>query len=140
MECNPSKCQVIHITRSRLPAQNKYYLHGALLEAVPAAKYLGVDIYENLSWNTSISRISKKANQTLGFLKRNIKIHHEDRKATAYKTVVLPQLEYASSVWSPHTETVIQQIEKVQRRAARWVKRDYSRTSSVTAVTQLETS
>ena len=64
MEFNPSKCQVIHITRSRRPAQNKYYLHGVLLEAVPAAKYLGVDISENLSWNTHISRISKKANQT----------------------------------------------------------------------------
>ena len=100
MEFNPSKCQVIHITRSRRLAQNKYYLHG-LLEAVPAAKYLGVDISENLSWNTHISRISKKANQTLDFLKRNIKIHHEDLKATAYKTVVRPQLEYASSVWSP---------------------------------------
>ena len=136
MEFNPSKCQVIHITRSRRPAQNKYYLHGVLLEAVPAAKYQGVDISENLSWNTHISRISKKANQTLGFLKRNIKIHHEDLKATAYKTVVRPQLEYASSVWSPHTDTAIQQIEKVQHRAARWVKRDYSRTSSVTAMLQ----
>ena len=135
MEFNPSKCQVIHITRSRRPAQNKYYLHGVLLEAVPAAKYLG-DISENLSWNTHISRISKKANQTLGFLKRNIKIYHEDLKATAYKTVVRPQLEYASSVWSPHTDIAIQQIEKVQRRAARWVKRDYSRTSSVTAMLQ----
>ena len=50
--------------------------------------------------------------------------------------MVRPQLEYASSVWSPHTDTAIQQIEKVQRRAARWVKRDYSRTSSVTAMLQ----
>ena len=92
--------------------------------------------FQNLSWNTHISKISKKANQTLGFLKHNIKIHHEDLKATAYKTVVRPQLEYASSVWSPHTDTAIQQIEKVQRRAARWVKRDYSRTSRVTAMLQ----
>ena len=36
----------------------------------------------------------------------------------------------------PHTDTAIQQIEKVQRRAARWVKRDYSRSSSVTAMQQ----
>ena len=111
MEFNPSKCQVIHITRSRRPAQNKYFLHGVLLEAVPAAKYL-VDISENLPWNTHISRISKKSKQTLGFLKRNIKIHQEDLKATAYKTVVRPQLEYASSVWSPHTDTAIQQNRK----------------------------
>ena len=59
MEFNPSKCQVIHITKSCRPAQNKHYLHGVLLEAIPAAKYLGGDISENLSWNTHISRISK---------------------------------------------------------------------------------
>ena len=88
MEFNPSKCQVIHSTRSRRHALNQYYLHGVLLEAVPSAKYLEVDISENLSCNTHISRVSKKANQTLGFLKRNFKIHHEDLKATAYKTVV----------------------------------------------------
>lgn len=35
MEFNPSKCQVIHLTRSRQPALNKYYLQGVLLEAVP---------------------------------------------------------------------------------------------------------
>ena len=135
MEFNPSKCQVIHITRSRRPAQNQYYLHGVLLEAVPSAKYLGVDTSENLSWNTHISRVSKTANQTLGFLKRNMKIH-QDLKAKAYITVVGPQLAHASSVLSPYTDTAIQQFEKVQRRAARWVKSDYSRTSSVTAMLQ----
>ena len=46
MEFNPSKCQVIHITRSHRPAQNKYYLHGVLLEAVPAAKYFRKSLLE----------------------------------------------------------------------------------------------
>lgn len=78
MEFNPSKCQVIHITRSRRLILHKYYLHGVLLESVLSDKYLGVDISENLSWNTHISRTAKKGNQTLGFLKRNIKIHNEE--------------------------------------------------------------
>ena len=34
----------------------------------------------------------------------------------------------------PHTATEIQKVEAVQRRAARWVYRDYSYTSSVTAM------
>ena len=134
MEFNPSKCQVIHITRSKKPIPSKYFLHGTQLENVPHAKYLGVDISETLNWNTHISRISKKANQTLGFIRRNIKIHNENIKSLAYKTLVRPQLEYASAVWSPHTETQIGQLEAVQRRAARWTKRDYQRTSSVTAM------
>ena len=41
-----------------------------------------------------LNRISKKANNTLGFLRRNIKIHSESLKSSAYKVLVRPQLEY----------------------------------------------
>ncbi len=75
---------------------------------------------------------TKKSKSNSRLLRRNIKVHSEPLKSTAYKTLVRPQLEYCSSVWSPHTETAINQIESVQRRAARWVKHDYARTSSVT--------
>ena len=43
-----------------------------------------------------------------------------------------PQLEYASTVWSPHTATDITKLEAVQRRSAHWATRDYQHTSSVT--------
>ena len=76
----------------------------------------------------------KRANQTLGFVKRNIRVHNKDLKSTAYKTLVRPQLEYASTVWSPHTASDINKVESVQRRAARWVTRDYRCTSNITAM------
>lgn len=132
MSFNPSKCQVLHITRAKCPIQTKYILHGSALEAVSSAKYLGVMISDDLSWGPHIDSTSKKANQTLGFLKRNIKVHNRDLKSTAYTTLVRPQLEYASTVWSPHTAADITKLESVQRRAARWTTRDYQRTSSVT--------
>ena len=70
MEFNPSMCQVLHISKSRHPAQQIYMFHGHALEAMDHAKYLGVDISKDLSWNTHISTNAKR---TLGFLKRNIK-------------------------------------------------------------------
>ena len=36
--------------------------------------------------------------------------------------MVRSQLEYASSVWMPHRKYLIEEIEKVQRRATRLVK------------------
>ena len=82
-----------------------------------------------------IDSVSKKANQTLGFLK-NIKAHIKDLKFIAYKTSVRPQLEYETTVWSPHTATDITKLEAVQRMSARWATCDYQRTSSVTQMLQ----
>ena len=135
MSFNPSKCQVIHVTRRKTPFETKYNLHGCVLESVPSAKYLGVTtISEDLKWTDHINDISKTANQTLGFLKRNIRVHNRDLKSTAFKTLVRLQLEYASTVWSLYTDQEINKLESVQRRAARWVTRDYRYTSSVSAM------
>ena len=40
MELNPSKYQILHITRSRSPIKSKYYMHGRELEPVDSAKYI----------------------------------------------------------------------------------------------------
>ena len=111
MNFNPSKCQVIHVTRRKTPFQTQYNLHGCVLESVPSAKYLGVTISEDLRWTDHIDSITKKANKTLGFLKRNIRVHNQNLKATAYKTLVRPQLEYAITVWSPYTATDTYKLE-----------------------------
>ena len=50
MQFNPSKCQVLHITRKVKPLNTKYILHNVELESASAAKYLGVTISNDLSW------------------------------------------------------------------------------------------
>ena len=132
MEFNPSKCQVIRVTRMKQPIPTNYSLHNVKLQSVTSAKYLGVDISSDLSWDSHINRSTTKANQTLGFLRRNIKVKSEQLKSMAYKTLIRPQLEYCSEVWAPYTQNQIDQIESVQRRSARWAKDDFQRTSSVT--------
>ncbi|KAI0213334.1 hypothetical protein LSAT2_001640, partial [Lamellibrachia satsuma] len=63
-----------------------------------------------------------------GFLRRNLKIGNKKTKETAYKTLVRPLLEY---VWDPYTASETQSIEKVQRRAARWVLNRHRQTSCI---------
>ena len=123
MEFNPSKCQVLHITWSRQPLQSQYTIHGQFLESVDSAKYLCVNISQELNLNHHINEITGKANRTHGFVKRNVKRKNEAVKELAYTTLVRPQV---SSVWNPHTKQNISKIEMVQRRAARWVKINYS--------------
>ena len=98
-----------------------------------AAKYLGMTISKDLSWNTHINNITSTANKTLGFVKRNVFTKNKDIKTRAYNSLVRPQVEYASAVWSPYTKENINKIEKVQR-AARWISNDYPSYSSVTVM------
>jgi hypothetical protein len=90
-----------------------------------------------MSWNKHIDQVSAKGNRALGFVRRNLKVPNKDLKNRAYKALVRPALEYASTVWDPHTQAAAARLEKVQRRAARWVTGDYSRDSSVTSMLQI---
>ena len=65
-------------------------------------------------------------------IRRNINVAPLQAKSQAYQTLVRPHLEYCSSVWDPHTQTDVNRIEAVQRRAARFCFRRYKRKSSPT--------
>ena len=132
MEFNTDKCQVLRVSRKRDPLIHEYILHGKILESVDSAKYLGVSITSDPCWNQHISNmIVTKGNQSLGFLRRNLRIHSPELKSIAYKSLVQPTVEYTSTVWDPYTKHNRDRLEMVQCRAARYVLDRYERTASV---------
>ena len=60
MNFNPSKCQVLHVTRLKTPIETKYFLHNTMLDSVSSAKYLKVTISDDLSWSTHIDNINQE--------------------------------------------------------------------------------
>ena len=66
----------------------------------------------------------------LGLNKMNFWNCSTKTKHIAYKTLVSPKIEYASSIWDPHKKINIHEddLVKVQRRADRFVKYYYNRT------------
>ena len=129
---NIKKCVLLRCTRSLSPYQCNYTLNKDTLATTDQHRYLGVLLDKRLSWSPHISSIASKASQTLNFLKRNLSKCSTAIKASAYLTMIRPIMEYASAVWDPFYVKDIQQLEKVQRRAACWVLNDYRHTSSVT--------
>jgi hypothetical protein len=125
MTFNPSKCEIMHITRSKSPIDNPYIIHNETLRAVPVATHLGINISNNLSWNPHINKIVNKANSKLGFIKRNLKYIPQSIKTYAYWSLVRPHLEYCCPVWDPYTTRNINHLEGVQHRAARFVVHNY---------------
>ena len=91
-----------------------------------------MDISSGLTWNSHIDRITGNANQTLGCIRRNIKTKQKKKtkkkqkvRETAYNTLVRPQLEYSAPIWDPSSKDKRHQLEKIQRRAARWTTSNY---------------
>ncbi len=125
----------MRVTSSPKPISFDYSIHNTVLENVLHTKYLGVTIQSNLKWDVHCKQVAAKATNTLNVLKRNLKSTREVRER-AYKSLVRPQVEYAASVWSPWLARDKARIERVQRRAARYVHNTYSRYSSVTTMLQ----
>lgn len=98
MELNPGKCTVIQVTRSKKITPSTYSLHGHTLETVNSAKYLGVNLNNDLHWTKHVYQVSSSANRSLGFLKRNIRSKNPGIRQTAYNALVRPVLEYSSPV------------------------------------------
>ena len=133
MKFNPSKCNILRTRQGLKGTLNHFYsLHGQILAEVPNAKYLGINISSDLSWTTHIDYVVKKANQKLGFLKRNLRGCPAASKTLAYTSLIRSGLEYAAPIWDPHTAKDAARIEAVQRKSARWVKSNYAPRASVT--------
>ena len=99
-----------------------YTLNGSQIMSVLTEKDLDVHVSTNLSWNNHIDVIISKANKMLGMIKSTC-TNQCDQKTLIiwYKSLVRSQLEYASQVWSPYTKEKITTLERVQRRATKFI-------------------
>jgi len=82
----------------------------------------------------NVDFVSAKATRTLNFVRHNIYRCPPDVKTLSNTSLIRPHLEFASAAWDPYTARDINQLDKVQRRAARFVKNDYRRTTSVSGL------
>jgi len=104
--------------------------------SVTSAKYLGViaTIDSKLSFNEHVVITCKKANSVLAFLCRNFRSSQRKIKTDLHLTYVKPILDYSVSVWAPHANRAINQLDSIQWCGAHFVMSDYCCTSSVSSM------
>ena len=117
----------MHLDRSRTPPVRFYSLGGETLLSFSEAKYLGVTLSNqygsrNSPWKAHITETANKANQRLGFLKRNLKGSPYKLRELAYTSLVRSSLEYCGAIWDPTNRDESNRLEAVQRRSARWAR------------------
>ncbi|XP_077989960.1 uncharacterized protein LOC144444422 [Glandiceps talaboti] len=102
-----------------------------ILRIVKQHSYLGIELSHDLEWKHHISNITSKASRILGLLQRHLHDCPPSTKQTAYMSLVRPRLEYCASIWDPYTKVGKNAVEKIQRKAARFVTGNYKREASV---------
>ena len=122
MRFNAKKCDTLSINKS---STRLYELNNHILQEVSDNSYLGLQISNDLKWSIHINNVCKKANATLGFLRRNLRNVPENCRKTAYISLVRSVMEYGATIWNPYLKRDIDKLEKIQNRAIRVIKRDY---------------
>ena len=116
MYLNESKCLVISFTRRNEIVDGNYSIGGTILLRVNSVKDLGVILDSKLNFKKQVDKIVSSGNSILGFIKRRAK-EFDDPYLTKqlFSTLVLPVVEYVSSIWAPYRDIDIKRLESIQK-------------------------
>ena len=121
MRLNPSKCELLCISNKHSFAKPFYYINNHLLHWATSVRYLGVIVDAKLSWNINVSYVSRKATKVLNLLCHHMYICCASSKQKGFRALVIPVLDYASTVWNLHTNKNSIALERIQNCGARWI-------------------
>ena len=132
MSFNANRCYILPINKSPNTLQPFFYqLNNTILKYVQSYPYLGVTIQHELKYGEHVTKIVNKASKVLGLCQRNLKHCPQRLRELAYSSLVCSTLDNCASIWDPYLAADKRKLETIQRRAARFVTRDYHRTTSV---------
>ena len=115
-------CLLRFYNRSTSPIDATYHLGQTDISSQDHCKDLGIIFSSDLSWSHHYNRISAKAYRQLGLIRRTFSSSVSVRaKKLLYLSLVRSQLTYCSQIWRPHLIKDILSIEKIQRRATKWL-------------------
>ena len=103
-----AKCQAITVE-----------LNGTTIPKANSVKYLGVTIDRDLNWKLHTSNIRKKAFAAIACIHR-VSYHLPlNTRKMLYRSLVLPYVNYCSTIWHTCTQVVSNDIERIQNYAMR---------------------
>jgi len=118
MEFNIEKCSTVTFGSGQTHC---YTLDGLPLKNTECQKDVGILVPSNLKFEEQCCASIAKANSILGQIKRAFNTRDKNIIINAYRTYVLPHLDYCCQIWSPGTKKMVQKIEQVQKRALRLI-------------------
>ena len=117
---NLEKCAVMHMGKRN--QELSYEMGGKVLNVSEDERDLRVIMHKSAKPSRQCAEASKKANSTLGMIRRTIVTRDKDTILRLYKSLVRPELEYCIKVWSSYLKQDMEKLEKVQRRATKMIQ------------------
>ena len=104
-----------------------YSLNEVSIPSLSHCRDLGIVFSHDLSWSLHYNSISAKAYRQLGLIRRTFSPSISTNvKKLLYLSLVRSQVSYCSQVWRPHFIKDIKLLERIQRRATKYILNDYS--------------
>ena len=103
-----------------------YFINNLSIPFSNFHKDLGVIMSSDLTWNDHFRFITAEAYKFLGIIRRTFTTKSLSTKRQLYISLVRSQLTYCSIIWRPHLSKHIVVLEKVQKRATKFILNDYS--------------
>ena len=115
------KCVVLHCTTSKAPLMDSKYM----LNGVETCTYKDLGS-GSFSLQTHYDLITTRAYRTLGLIRRTFTTKTNiNEKKVLYISLVRSQLLYCSVLWRPKLIRDIQLLERVRRRATKYILNDF---------------
>jgi len=127
LSLNAKKCEVMIVKSKRSTASDQLdiKIDNVILDQVKCARYLGLDIDTNLSWNDYVTCLVRKISFKLAQLRRLRPTIPKYIAERIYVSTVQPCIDYAISVWGQTSVTNIKKIQRMQNYAARIVVNNF---------------
>lgn len=122
---NVSKCAQVTYSRRSINFNFTYSINNSNLSKTQSIRDLGVLFDSKLNFRAHYESIIHKANSMLGFVKRwSREFKDPYTLKSLYTSLVRPNLEYASQVWSPFYQIHENRIESIQKNFLRFALRN----------------
>ena len=124
---NVAKCALLRFSSGCSSVIFNYTINDNLISAQETHRDLGIIMSSDLSWREHMKSILCRAYKTLNLVRRSFSRGHSPQtKKIIYLSLIRSQLTYCSQIWRPHLLKDIVALEKIQRRATKYVLNDYT--------------
>jgi hypothetical protein len=118
MKLNPKKTEEIVVQTRRQPLPKPVKTQNREVSRVSSAKILGIYLDKSLTFKDHIEYIRKKSNSKIYILKELKKLGYDKEELKYfYSSVVLPSMTYGYCAWCTVSDTNIEPLHSIQRRA-----------------------